>query len=224
MSLAAAARPAPVPPSPAVSPSSRGSLRLVRVRPGDDLRASIADGAGVSAMVGVGETYFAAFALALGTGETVAGLVATLPMLAGGNATARHAVVLGADRFVQAVGRAVCQLAGDSIAGDAHCGLLEWAGGGGLGLCGGGVLLGGKSGDRAGVEYVDRRNCAAAAKGQFLCREVARVSVGNAGWIRGGSDGAGIWQRERLAARVIRGHFCTRVGVPVYVGVVFEPA
>ena len=34
-------------------------------------------------MVGIGETYFAAFALALGTGETFAGLVATLPMLAG---------------------------------------------------------------------------------------------------------------------------------------------
>ena len=36
-----------------------------------------------SVMVGIGETYFAAFALALGTGETIAGLVATLPMLAG---------------------------------------------------------------------------------------------------------------------------------------------
>jgi MFS family permease len=34
-------------------------------------------------MVGIGETYFAAFALALGTGETVAGLVATMPMLIG---------------------------------------------------------------------------------------------------------------------------------------------
>jgi MFS family permease len=34
-------------------------------------------------MIGLGETYIAAFALALGTGETIAGLVATLPMLAG---------------------------------------------------------------------------------------------------------------------------------------------
>jgi MFS family permease len=34
-------------------------------------------------MIGLGETYFAAFALVLGTGETFAGLVATLPMLAG---------------------------------------------------------------------------------------------------------------------------------------------
>ena len=34
-------------------------------------------------MIGIGEAYFAAFALALGTGETFAGLVATLPMLAG---------------------------------------------------------------------------------------------------------------------------------------------
>lgn len=34
-------------------------------------------------MVGMGETYFAAFALALGTGQTFAGLVSTLPQLAG---------------------------------------------------------------------------------------------------------------------------------------------
>ena len=58
-------------------------LRLRRVRPRDDLRASVVDGACVSAMVGLGETYFVAFALAVGVGQTVAGLVATLPMLAG---------------------------------------------------------------------------------------------------------------------------------------------
>lgn len=83
MSLALAPRPAPVRPSPVRPPVSRPSLRLRRVRPRDDLRASIGDGIGHSAMVGMGETYFAAFALALGTGETIAGLIATLPMLAG---------------------------------------------------------------------------------------------------------------------------------------------
>jgi hypothetical protein len=34
-------------------------------------------------MMGLGEMYFAAFALAVGTGQTFAGLIATLPMLAG---------------------------------------------------------------------------------------------------------------------------------------------
>lgn len=34
-------------------------------------------------MVGMGETYFAAFALALGTGQTLAGLISALPQLAG---------------------------------------------------------------------------------------------------------------------------------------------
>lgn len=48
-----------------------------------DLRAGMADGASFSLMVGMGETYLAAFALALGLGETAAGLVATVPMLAG---------------------------------------------------------------------------------------------------------------------------------------------
>lgn len=43
----------------------------------------MADGASFSLMVGMGETYLAAYALALGLGETTAGLVATVPMLAG---------------------------------------------------------------------------------------------------------------------------------------------
>ena len=43
----------------------------------------MADAASFSVMIGMGETYFAAFALALGTGETFAGLVATMPMLVG---------------------------------------------------------------------------------------------------------------------------------------------
>lgn len=49
-----------------------------------DLRASLADGAGWGGMVGFGETYFPAFALAVGLGELMAGLVASLPLLAGG--------------------------------------------------------------------------------------------------------------------------------------------
>jgi MFS family permease len=48
-----------------------------------DLRAIVADGAAFSVMVGVGESYIPAFALAAGLGEITAGLVATLPMLVG---------------------------------------------------------------------------------------------------------------------------------------------
>lgn len=54
-----------------------------RSRTRSDLRAGMADGAAFSLMVGMGETYLAAFALALGLGGTAAGLVATVPMLAG---------------------------------------------------------------------------------------------------------------------------------------------
>ncbi len=49
-----------------------------------DLRLILADGLAFSAMVGMGEAYIAAFALALGLGEIAAGLVVTLPLLAGG--------------------------------------------------------------------------------------------------------------------------------------------
>jgi MFS family permease len=54
------------------------SLRLRR-----DLRAIVGDGVAFSVMVGAGESYIAAFALAAGLGEITAGLVATLPMLVG---------------------------------------------------------------------------------------------------------------------------------------------
>jgi MFS family permease len=85
MSLAEVAETSALPPANESSSGlpDRPRLRLRRVRPRDDLRVSIGDGACVSAMVGLGETYFAAFALALGVSQTVAGLVATLPMLAG---------------------------------------------------------------------------------------------------------------------------------------------
>jgi hypothetical protein len=48
-----------------------------------DLRAIVADGIFFNVMVGVGETYLPAFLLALGHGDTAAGLVATLPILLG---------------------------------------------------------------------------------------------------------------------------------------------
>lgn len=48
-----------------------------------NLRCSLIDGGSFAVMVGCGETYFAAFALALGLSQVSAGLVATLPLLAG---------------------------------------------------------------------------------------------------------------------------------------------
>jgi len=49
-----------------------------------NLRASMADGATFGVMVGVGESYLAAFALAIGLGEIAAGLVSSVPLLVGG--------------------------------------------------------------------------------------------------------------------------------------------
>lgn len=49
-----------------------------------NLRRSLIDGSCFSVMVGAGETYLAAFVLALDMGEVAAGLVASVPMLAGG--------------------------------------------------------------------------------------------------------------------------------------------
>lgn len=49
-----------------------------------NLRASAIDGAAFGGMVGLGETYFPAFALAIGIGEMAAGLVSSVPLVAGG--------------------------------------------------------------------------------------------------------------------------------------------
>ena len=59
-----------------------GTTSEARIR--KNLRASAADGAAFGGMVGIGETYLAAFALAVGMSELTAGMVASLPMLAGG--------------------------------------------------------------------------------------------------------------------------------------------
>ncbi len=48
-----------------------------------NLRLIYADAVAFSVMVGAGETYLAAFVLALGMGELAAGLIASIPMLAG---------------------------------------------------------------------------------------------------------------------------------------------
>jgi MFS family permease len=56
---------------------------IARTSPRSDLAYSTGDAASYSLMVGLGETYFSAFALAIGTGQTFAGLLATLPQLAG---------------------------------------------------------------------------------------------------------------------------------------------
>ncbi len=49
-----------------------------------DLRASLGDGVAFGGMVGLGETYLPAFVLAVGLGELTAGLVASVPLVAGG--------------------------------------------------------------------------------------------------------------------------------------------
>jgi MFS family permease len=62
--------------------ASRSPLR----RPGRlrrDLRFISGDGTSHAVMIGLGETYLPAFALALGHGEAAAGLLATAPLLAG---------------------------------------------------------------------------------------------------------------------------------------------
>jgi hypothetical protein len=65
-----------VPPAEPLELSAPSALR-------SDLYASVWDGATYSVMVGIGENYFSAYALALGLGPTAAALIVTLPVLLG---------------------------------------------------------------------------------------------------------------------------------------------
>jgi MFS family permease len=65
------------------SPSDRRDRGSHRSDTRRNLRISTSDGLACSVMVGVGETYLPAFALALGTGQVLAGLIAGVPILAG---------------------------------------------------------------------------------------------------------------------------------------------
>ena len=73
----------PVSAMPAALASPSAKPEAARSSPRADIYASIADAAGYSTMVGIGETYIVPFALAVGAGKTAGGLAATLPMLAG---------------------------------------------------------------------------------------------------------------------------------------------
>jgi MFS family permease len=63
-------------------PRAKTNRRADRL--GRDLRFSVGDAAGCGVMVGTGETYLPAFVLAAGLGEVLAGLIASVPQLAGG--------------------------------------------------------------------------------------------------------------------------------------------
>lgn len=67
---------------PRAGRTKRRSERASRL--GRDLRSSVGDAAGSGVMVGTGETYLQAFVLAAGLGEVIAGLITSLPQLAGG--------------------------------------------------------------------------------------------------------------------------------------------
>ena len=67
--------------SPPMSPPDNTTHRAAGTR--RDLGAITADGVCFSIMVGAGETYVPAFALAMGLGETGAGWIVTVPMLTG---------------------------------------------------------------------------------------------------------------------------------------------
>jgi len=108
-----------------------------------NMRVSTADATSFGIMVGVGETYLPAFALAIGMGEIVAGLVGSVPLLMGGLLQAISPWILrrGVSEKIWVVSASVLQafafipLMAAAIAGEMSivalmlCASLYWAGG-----------------------------------------------------------------------------------------------
>lgn len=107
------------------------------------MRVSTADATSFGVMVGVGETYLPAFALAVGLGEVTAGLVGSLPLLIGGVLQAISPWILrkGVSEQVWVVGASILQgcafiplifaaIHGQmTLLGLMVCASLYWAGG-----------------------------------------------------------------------------------------------
>jgi len=70
--------------APELPRAAPGSARRRAHQLRHDLRSSVGDATGCGVMVGTGETYLPAFVLAAGLGEVIAGLVTSIPQLAGG--------------------------------------------------------------------------------------------------------------------------------------------
>ncbi|HAC91472.1 MAG TPA: MFS transporter [Planctomycetaceae bacterium] len=108
-----------------------------------NMRVSTADATSFGVMVGVGETYLPAFALAVGLGEVTAGLVGSLPLLIGGILQAISPWILrkGVSEQVWVVGASILQgcafipliiaaIHGQmTLVGLMICASLYWAGG-----------------------------------------------------------------------------------------------
>ncbi|MDA1018003.1 MAG: MFS transporter, partial [Planctomycetota bacterium] len=67
-----------------MNPESAPKPHALRSDIRSDIRSSLSEGAAFGGMVGFGETYVVAFVLAVGLGEITAGLVGSVPLLAGG--------------------------------------------------------------------------------------------------------------------------------------------
>lgn len=96
-----------------------------------NLRSSVVDALAYSVMVGVGETYLAAFALALSVSQTAAGLIATVPILGGATlqlVTPRVVQALGSNRRTVVLGASIQALSFVPLAVGALIGRMPvWA-------------------------------------------------------------------------------------------------
>src|SRR5204863_3880585 len=142
----------------------------------------------------------------------------------GGLAATGDTVVLAAGPFVQEVGRALCEPSSGGATGDAAGGLAHRPFGGELGFCRGVAVLGGEPGHRAGVEYLDRRDCAAAIASKILCLAGAGQPGLHACRLYYRWPCAPSGQGQRLATRRVRRHLSLGFGLPISVCLVSQPA
>lgn len=168
-----------------------------------NMRVSTADATSFGIMVGVGETYLPAFALAIGMGEIVAGLVGSVPLLMGGLLQAISPWILqrGVSEKVWVVSASVLQgcaflpLFAAAMAGQMS---LLW-----LMVCASLYWAGGLAGGPAWNSWIDKLIPKPVRANYFACRSRAAQIATACGFLGGGallhfSRSAG-WETQAFA-------------------------
>ena len=178
-----------------------------------DLRASCGDGAAFGGMVGVGETYLPAFVLAVGLGELTAGLVGSVPLLAGGVLQMISPSAVRLFAVTQTMGHPVCERADANLRAIDGCCLTRLHQ-----LCRDpgdcGNLLGGRIGCRTGLEYLDRYDCTARNTSSIFCDSRPCFAGDGVSRIPGRRDCASAGRNAWSSAPGIRRFVCRRGVVP----------
>jgi MFS family permease len=168
-----------------------------------NMRVSTADATSFGMMVGVGETYLPAFALAIGLGEVTAGLVGSLPLLIGGLLQAVSPWILqrGVSEKVWVVSASILQ--GCAFVPLMFAAMVGQMPGWGLMLCASMYWAGGLAGGPAWNSWIDKLIPKPVRANFFAGRSRAAQLATASGFLLAGAllqwSKSGAWETQAFA-------------------------